>query len=400
MSRVAQCLAMIGAGVLVADYALQLLVLQPALLNGETEGLSPWSQYNPHGVFIGLEDVGNALLGVGFVFLGAALRGASAKPARVAARVFLGGGAAVIATLVFCGIVYRARLEYRFEVTSLLITWLVLLATGVLLAVTFARSRRQLSAASDWGGGEMAVTVQSSAGSVQGREPADVSRKNAVLAGVLFIVATAASLLSGPFLAPVIDSGYLAAATHHGQVATGVLLGFVAALAAPGIAVTLYPVLRRFGAGLALAAVGFRIIEGMFYAMGMVILLSLSMLSKEFVDSGAPADQHFPTFGDTMLAQYKGLVDVGLLLAFSLGGLMYYLVFYRSRLIPAWLSAWGIIGVVLLMVATVLIIFDVIDPSSAGQIVLAIPIAVQEMVLAVWLIVKGFNRAALAAPRP
>ena len=223
------------------------------------------------------------------------------------------------------------------------------------------------------------------------------ARKNAVIAGVLFIVATAASLLSGPFLTPVTGSDYLTdAAAYHAQVATGVLLGFVAALAAPGIAIALYPVLRRFGEGLALGAVGFRIIEGVFYAVGMAVLVSMSTLSREFVDAGAPDDQHYKTLGSTMLAQYHWLVDAGLLLAFSIGGLMYYLVFYRSRLIPAWLSVWGIAGAVLLMVAGVLVVFGVFGPLSAGQVALAAPIGVQEMVLAVWLIVKGFNRSAFA----
>ena len=135
----------------------------------------------------------------------------------------------------------------------------------------------------------------------------------------------------------------------------------------------------------------------MFYALGMAVLVSLSTLSREFVDAGAPPDQHFGTLGQTMLAQYHWLVDVGLLLAFSVGGLMYYLVFYRSRLIPAWLSVWGIVGAVLLMVAGVLVTFGVIGPLSAGQVALAAPIGVQEMVLAVWLIVKGFNRSALVS---
>jgi hypothetical protein len=221
-------------------------------------------------------------------------------------------------------------------------------------------------------------------------------RTNAVVAGVLFIVATAASLLSGPFLAPVTGSDYLTnAAAHHTQVATGILLGFIAALAAPGIAIALYPVLRRFGEGLALGSVGFRIIEGVFYALGMAALVSLAALSREFVDAGAPGDQHFRTLGQTMLAQYHWLVDAGLLLAFSLGGLMYYLLFYRSRLIPVWLSVWGIAGAVLLMVAGVLVIFGVLGPLSAGQMALAAPIGVQEMVLAVWLIAKGFDRSAL-----
>jgi uncharacterized protein DUF4386 len=246
--------------------------------------------------------------------------------------------------------------------------------------------------------GGMAITIQDAAEATRRKGRTDPSRTNALVAGVLFIVATAASLLSGPFLAPVTGSGYLAdAATHHTQVATGVLLGLIAALAAPGIALALYPVLRRFGEGLALGAVAFRTIEGIFYALGLLELLSLSTLSRQFLDAGAPADRHYTTLGDTMLAQYHGLADVGLLLAFSVGGLMYYLVFYRSKLIPTWLSVWGIAGTVLLMVAAALLIFGVIGPLSATQVALAIPIAVQEMVLAVWLIVKGFNPSALVS---
>jgi len=156
-------------------------------------------------------------------------------------------------------------------------------------------------------------------------------------------------------------------------------------------------VLRRFGEGLALGSVAFRIIEGVFYALGMATLVSLAALSREFLDAGTPGDQHFRTLGRTMLAQYHWLVDVGLLLAFSLGGLLYYLVFYRSRLIPAWLSVWGSAGTVLLMVAGILVLFGVFGPLSAGQVALAAPIGVQEMVLAVWLIVKGFDRSAFVS---
>jgi hypothetical protein len=236
------------------------------------------------------------------------------------------------------------------------------------------------------------------------REPEEVplaaggaapARKNAVAAGVLFIVATAASLLSGPFLAPVTGSDHLtAAAAHHAQVATGVLLGTIAAFAAPGIAIALYPVLRRFDVGLALRAVGFRVIEGVFYALGMAVLVSLSALSDEFVDAGTPSDRQYTTLGSTMLAQYHWLVDAGLLLAFGVGGLLYYVVFYRSRLIPRWLSVWGIGGVVLLIAAGVLVVFGAIGPLSAAQVALAAPIGLQELVLAVWLIAKGFDASA------
>ena len=246
----------------------------------------------------------------------------------------------------------------------------------------------------------MAVVTGKAEKPVQRQDPVDSSKVNAVVAGVLLIVATVASLVSGPFLAPVTDFDSLSnAAAHQNQVATGVLLCLIAALAAPGIAVALFPVLRKFGEGLALGAVAFRIIEGVFYALGVLGLLSLASLSRAFVDAGAPTDQHYTTLGQTMLAQYHWLVDVGLLLAFSLGGLLYYLVFYRSKLIPRWLSVWGIGGVVLLMIAAVLLVFGVISPMSPAQIVLAVPIGLQEMGLAVWLIVKGLDRTVLVQQR-
>jgi hypothetical protein len=75
--------------------------------------------------------------------------------------------------------------------------------------------------------------------------------------------------------------------------------------------------------------------------------------------------------------------------AFSLGAFMYYYLFFRSRLIPRWLSGWGIAAIILITAACVLALFN--DNPVSGYILLAFPIFLQEMVLAVWLIVKGFN---------
>jgi hypothetical protein len=86
-------------------------------------------------------------------------------------------------------------------------------------------------------------------------------------------------------------------------------------------------------------------------------------------------------------------------LTFGLGGLMYYWVFYRSRLVPRWLSAWGLVAVTSVMVSGLLVMLGLVESFSPPQLVLALPIAVQEMVLAVWLIAKGFNpRAVASAP--
>ncbi|PRY32385.1 hypothetical protein [Pseudosporangium ferrugineum] len=134
--------AVTGAATLVADYAVQLTVMQPSLLSGETAGLSPLSQYNPHGVFIALENVGYATVGLALVFLGGGLAGHGSRPIRAAGAVFAAGGALTTAVLVLYGAIYRARLDYRFEVVSMLITWIALIAGGLLLVVAFARAPR------------------------------------------------------------------------------------------------------------------------------------------------------------------------------------------------------------------------------------------------------------------
>jgi hypothetical protein len=139
-AAVAECFAVIGAAVLVIDYGTQLTVLQPAFLTGQTEGLSVLSQYNPHGVFIALENVGYALFGAAFVFLGGALAGGSSRPERAVRWVFTVGGALILAALVLSAAIYRAELDYRFEVISLSITWLVLIVSGTMLTVVFGRA--------------------------------------------------------------------------------------------------------------------------------------------------------------------------------------------------------------------------------------------------------------------
>ena len=223
-------------------------------------------------------------------------------------------------------------------------------------------------------------------------------KKNAIIAGILFIIATAAALLSTPFLAPVNASNYLTAVAAQGnQVTAGALLAFIAAAASAGIAISLYPVLRKYHEGLALGAVGFRLVEGVFYIVGVIGLLLLLTLSREFVQTGAPDLPYYQTLGALVLAGYHWSGNVGSLLAFCLGALMYYYVFYQSKLVPRWLAGWGIIGAAMCMVAGLLVMFRVIGPMSAPQVILALPIAVQEMVLAVWLIVKGFNPLVIAS---
>lgn len=219
-------------------------------------------------------------------------------------------------------------------------------------------------------------------------------RRYAVTAGILLLVATASSLLSQPFLAPLDAPDRMGAvAAHPGSIGVAALLDIVAALTSAGIALALYPVLRRNSPGLAVGAVGFRVAEGTAHMVGIMSLLALVTVSRAGVAAGPAGRTAYTAAGDALYASYHWTVNVALVLPFTVGGLLYYLAFYRSRLVPRWLSVWGVVGVVLLVVATGLLVFDVI--GSVGQAVLAAPIGVQELVLAVWLLWRGFAPDAL-----
>jgi hypothetical protein len=145
LSRIGVAFTIMGGAILVVDYAIQLTLSQPALLIGETEGLSPWTQYNPHGIFIALENVGYALFNVAYVFIGVAMLRMPTRLWRAAGWIFALGGALTVMLLVFYGGFYRVRLDYRFEVTAILITWLVLIVAPVLLSIAFLRRREPVS---------------------------------------------------------------------------------------------------------------------------------------------------------------------------------------------------------------------------------------------------------------
>ena len=173
----------------------------------------------------------------------------------------------------------------------------------------------------------------------------------------------------------------------------GALFSLIAAFASAGIAIALYRVVRRHGEGLALGSVGFRLIEGVLYVVSTVGILLLLTVSRGPVNASALASSR------VLLAERDWASLFGVM-AFYVGGSMYYLVFYRSRLIPRWLSGWGLVGVALGMVAALIVMFRTpITHMPPVQVVLNIPIGVQELVLAVWLLVKGFDVEGTTTPR-
>ncbi len=224
-------------------------------------------------------------------------------------------------------------------------------------------------------------------------------RKIAVIAGVIFIIATVAGLLAGVLegtFGPVLTGAdYLTSlSANANQVTAAALLHILAYFASAGIAVVMYPVLKKWNAGLALGSVIFRTIEAAFYLVGLVCLLSLVTLGQQFTSAVAADRTPLQAIGGLLVSvqEHAGLLAV---FAFCLGAFMYYTLFFQSRLIPRWLSGFGIVAIILMLTACVLSLFS--DNRISSYLLLAFPIFLQEMVLAVWLIVKGFNPSVIAS---
>jgi len=231
------------------------------------------------------------------------------------------------------------------------------------------------------------------------RETMKSYRGNAIVVGVLLIACSAASILSAIPLGSTLDgSDYLSKLAVSGNgVVLAALVEFVWAATAAGIAIGLYPVLRKYNQSLALGSVVGRTVEGMLILVGTLSLLVLLTLGQESAVAGQAAASSFKAVGDTLLAVRDWANGFLVLLSFAVGTLMYYYLLYRSRLVPRWLSGWGLIGSGLLLGSTVYSGFTQEFGFTTVNTALNIPIGIQEMVLAVWLIFKGFKGSALAS---
>ncbi len=223
----------------------------------------------------------------------------------------------------------------------------------------------------------------------------NTTRKIAISTGIIFIIATVAGLVADTLTPDLTGTDYLTRfSAHTNQVAAGALLYLIGYLACAGIVVVMYPVLKNLNAGLAIGSVVFRTLEAAFYLVGLVCLLSLPALGQQLTTAGAAERTMLQAIGRSLVSvhNYAGLVGV---FAFCLGAFQYYYLFFQSRLIPRWLSGFGIVAIILLQTACVLSLFS--GNRITSYIPLAAPIFLQEMVLAVWLIVKGFNPSVVAA---
>ncbi len=221
------------------------------------------------------------------------------------------------------------------------------------------------------------------------------NQKTAKIVGVLFFIATATYMLGSGLLQSVFDApDYLRQVSHHKtQVIIGVLLQFIDTAAIVGIGILLFPIVKKHHEPFALGYVGSRILECAFLVLGGICSLLLIPLSQAYLQAGAPNDGYFQTLGALLTAGSSIAYQVAML-ALGLGSVLFCYVCYTAQFIPRSIALLGLVGYAALAAGAVLELFGV----KLG-LILSIPGGVFELILPIWLIIKGFNPAA-SGPRP
>ncbi len=217
------------------------------------------------------------------------------------------------------------------------------------------------------------------------------NRKTAIIVGVLFIIGDIAGVLSLLVTQGLLEGpdALTRIAADQDQLVLGALLVLVMGFALAMVPVVMFPVFKKYNEVLALGCVVFRgALETVGYMATAGTWLLLLELSREHVEAASPAAPHFETLSTLLVATQSSITAHFTSIVFSLGALMFYYLFYQSRLIPRWLSIWGLAGAILYLAAPLLAMF------GHGFGVLMAPLAVAEIVLAVWLIARGLNSPA------
>ncbi|MCH7610928.1 MAG: DUF4386 domain-containing protein [Chloroflexi bacterium] len=220
----------------------------------------------------------------------------------------------------------------------------------------------------------------------------DTNRMSAMIIGVLFIVATV-SAFGAVLYDPILKNPHylVKGPTRRNQITLGALFELIAAAAVVGTSVAFFPFLKMGNESIALGYVGFRLFEAVIIVIGLISLLSLLTLRQEFASGAALDTSSLQTVGKSLLAIRAWTSVLGPNFMLGINTLMFSFLLYQTRLVPGPIAVMGLIGATLIFIAALLEMFGVILPISLWKVVLALPVASYEMILAVYLIVKGFN---------
>ncbi len=227
-------------------------------------------------------------------------------------------------------------------------------------------------------------------------------RKSAVMAGVLYLLGTVfgvgSSIVGGEVISSIVTNNPLSGlelldlvAANSSRITGGTFLILLMGISLVAMTVFLYPIFRKDSEGLAAGMLLFRgALEGTYYFISTLGFLMLVLVGNEYLAAGADSTA-LQAMGN-VLYQFQPLLGSVGTIVFLIGATCLYISFYRTKLIPRWLSIWGLIGVVPYMAYALLHLFHI---DNSFVFYLQMVLAPQEMVMAIWLIIKGFDHDAI-----
>jgi hypothetical protein len=226
----------------------------------------------------------------------------------------------------------------------------------------------------------------------------NTNRKTGIIVGVLFLTATVTGMLGDSLIGSILNApDYLInVSENRTQVIIGVLISFILGLAIVGIAAFLFPILKKQNEPIALGYVGIRTAEFAILLVWSISPLLLITLSQEYVKAGDPDASSFQTLGAVLIAVRYWAWRLVYILNGVLTLLLSYLL-YQSKLIPRSISVLGLIGGAVLLAGTPLDMFGLIDVNQGAGLLTVLPGGLFELILPIWLFVKGFNSSGIAS---
>ena len=217
------------------------------------------------------------------------------------------------------------------------------------------------------------------------------NKSNAKITGWLFIIAAVSSIIGLKLYDPILsDNNFIVSANnHYNQIIFGAINELLLVASATGTGIMLYPLLKRYNESMGIGYLSFRMLEAVFIMIGLLSILTVLSISESYVDGAITDKANAQNLGLSFISLHKWTFMLGPNFMLSINTFIYSFVFYKTKIIPSSLARLGLLASFLIMTAAILELFGVIQQISTWGILLALPIALYEMTLAIYLITKG-----------
>ena len=218
-------------------------------------------------------------------------------------------------------------------------------------------------------------------------------KRNGKVTGAFFIMATVSAIIGLKLYDPILtDADFLIVGVKDSnQIVLGAIFESILAFSAVGTAIMMFPYLKKFNESWGLGYVTFRLLEVVFILVGVLSMISIVTLSQEYKLPEQSDIASFQTAARILKTIHDWTFVFGPHFMLGINTFIYSSIFFHSQLVPRKLAMLGMTGAVFIFVGAILEMFGIISPLGGEIIVIALPVALYEMILAGWLIVKGFN---------